>query len=162
MDTTQLPHDFKEFLKLLDDHQVEYLLIGGYAVGYYGYPRATADMDVWIAIHPDTAEKICTVLHAFGMRSTTLVPQLFLEPGRIIRMGVPPLRIEILTTIDGVDFTTCFARRQRAVIDSVSVNLIHVDDLKRNKHASGRHKDLDDIEHLERTSSLPASSGTQR
>lgn len=69
MATIHLPQDFKEFLKLLNDHQVEYLLVGGYAVGYYGYPRATADMDIWIALHPKNAEKIVSALIEFGVTS---------------------------------------------------------------------------------------------
>lgn len=66
MATIRLPHDFKEFLQLLNSHRVEYLLIGGHAVGYYGYPRATADMDVWVAMHPQNAEKLVTALKEFG------------------------------------------------------------------------------------------------
>lgn len=145
---THLPPDFKEFLALLHSHQVEYLLIGGYAVGYYGYPRATADMDIWIAIHPDNATKVCAALQAFGMTAPDLRPTLFLEKEKIIRMGVPPLRIEILTTISGVAFEDCYAQRQLITIDGIPVHLIHLDHLKKNKQASGRHKDLDDLEHL--------------
>ncbi|MBI2344106.1 MAG: hypothetical protein HYV02_07220 [Deltaproteobacteria bacterium] len=150
MVTIQLPPDFKEFLKLLHSHQVEYLLIGGYAVGYYGYPRATADMDVWIAISPTNAEKLCAVLHEFGMTMPQLVPALFLERDKIIRMGVPPLRIEILTSISGVTFEDCFARRQTVMIEDVPTLLISMDDLRQNKQASGRHKALDDLEQLPR------------
>ncbi len=148
MVTTQFPPDFKEFLKLLHSHHVEYLLIGGYAVGYFGYPRATADIDIWIAVHPTNAQKMCTVLQAFGMSAPTLTPALFLETEKIIRMGVPPLRIEVLTSISGVSFADCYQRREAAMIDGIPITIINLEDLKRNKQASGRHKDLDDLDHL--------------
>ncbi len=146
MDIT-LPPDFKEFLKLLNRHGVEYLLIGGYAVGYHGYPRATNDMDIWIAVHPDNAERVVTVLRAFGFDTPDLSIDLFLQDN-IVRMGLPPMRIELLTTISGVQFAACYAERVTATFDGVIVDLISLPSLKVNKQASGRHKDLDDLEHL--------------
>ncbi|NQT92719.1 MAG: hypothetical protein HQ559_08155, partial [Lentisphaerae bacterium] len=83
-----LPDDFKEFLRLLNETDVQYLLIGGYAVGYHGYPRATADMDIWVAIAPDNASRLVDVFNRFGMRDPKLTPSLFQERGKIIRMGV--------------------------------------------------------------------------
>lgn len=145
---TRLPPDFREFLQLLNAHQVEYLLIGGYAVGYHGYPRATADMDVWIAINPANAAKVVTVLEEFGFQATELSTELFLIEDRIIRMGVPPLRIEISTGIDGVEFDECYAQRITDAVDGVAVNLINLRHLKINKQASGRAKDLNDLENL--------------
>src|ERR1051325_7498858 len=100
----ELPPDFKEFLRLLNAHRVEYLLIGGYAVGFYGYPRATNDLDIWIAVHPANAEKMVAVLKDFGFNTPELNSQLFLEEDRIVRMGLPPIRIEVATKISGVDF----------------------------------------------------------
>ena len=90
-------------MKLLNEHHVEYLLIGGYAVGYYGYPRATGDIDIWIAANQANAEKIMAALEEFGFGDTGMTADLFVEPDQIVRMGNPPLRIEILTTISGVD-----------------------------------------------------------
>jgi len=148
MATIRLPPDFKEFLQLLGSHQVEYLLIGGHAVGYHGYPRATADMDVWIAIHPQNAEKLVAVLKEFGFDVPELSTNLFLKEKQIVRMGVPPMKIEILTTISGVNFAECHAERTIDVIDGVEVNIISLKHLKVNKKASGRHKDLNDLEHL--------------
>ena len=147
MDIT-LPPDFKEFLRLLNTHGVEYLLIGGYAVGYHGYPRATNDMDIWIAIHPDNAERMVTVLRAFGFDTPDLSIDLFLQDHSIVRMGIPPMRIEVFTTISGVQFAACYAERVTTMIDEVDVNLISLPYLKTNKQASGRYKDLDDLEHL--------------
>lgn len=148
MATSLLPSDFKEFLKLLNSYHVEYLLIGGYAVGYYGYARATTDMDIWIAVHPDNAEKMVAVLREFGFGVAALSPQLFLTQNKIIRMGLPPFRIEILTNISGVDFSECYQHRTTAMIDGVEISVIGLQQLKANKRASGRHKDLDDLDNL--------------
>jgi predicted nucleotidyltransferase len=144
----KLPPDFKDFLRLLRTHGVDYLLIGGYAVGYHGYPRTTNDLDIWIAIRQDNAEKTAAALREFGFDTPQVTAQLFLEEGRIVRMGEPPMRIEIATTISGVTFDECFARKVVDELDGVEVDLIHLRDLKVNKQASGRFKDLDDLEHL--------------
>jgi len=133
---------------LLNAHHVEYLLIGGYAVNYYGYPRATADMDIWIAVHPANADRVVAALKEFGFDLPDLSPDLFLRDWQIIRLGVPPIRIEISTTISGVDFGECYAARVEDILDGVPVSLIRLQDLKRNKKVSGRHQDLADLEHL--------------
>jgi hypothetical protein len=143
-----LPLDFKEFLSLLNENDVEYLLIGGYAVGYHGYPRATNDMDVWIAINPKNAERIVTALKEFGFDTPDLSANLFMEENKIVRMGMPPMRIEISTGISGVDFGECYRDRVIDILDGVPVNIINLSQLKINKKASGRHKDLNDLENL--------------
>lgn len=143
-----LPPDFKEFLKLLNAHEVEYLLIGGYAVGYHGYPRATAHMDIWIAMNSDNADRIVTVLKEFGFNPPELSPDMFLKEWRIIRLGVPPVRIEIATTISGVNFSECYAERISDMLDGMEVNIISLKHIKINKKASGRHQDLADLENL--------------
>lgn len=148
MATINLPPDFREFLKLLNDRSVEYLLIGGYAVAYHGYPRATADIDIWIAVHPQNAEKTVGALKDFGFDLPQLTRDLFLKEKQIIRMGMPPMRIEIATTISGVDFQECWAERIVDVLDGVEVNIIGLKQLKLNKKAAGRHKDFDDLENL--------------
>ncbi|MFZ0132586.1 MAG: hypothetical protein WAK95_08575 [Desulfobacterales bacterium] len=148
MPVANLPQDFKEFLRLLNSHGVEYLLIGGYAVAYHGYPRATADMDIWVAMEPENANKIVAALKEFGFDLPELSTDLFLIPEKIIRMGAPPIRIEIMTSISGVTFGDCYASRVADDLDGVSVSLISLEDLKGNKKASGRYKDLDDLEHL--------------
>lgn len=144
----RLPRDFKDFLELLKSHQVEYLLIGGYAVGYYGYPRATGDMDIWIAIHPRNAARVVAALKEFGFDVPNLSVNLFLQENKITRMGIPPMRIEILTTISGVSFAECYAKRTTTIIDGIEINLISLPDLKINKKASGRFKDLSDLANL--------------
>jgi len=148
MATTHLPPDFKEFLKLLNAHKVEYLLIGGYAVGYHGYPRATADMDIWIAMNRANAARMVAVLKEFGFEPPDLSQRLFLKEWQVIRLGVPPVRIEIATTISGVKFSDCYAHRIMDELDGVKVNLIGLEHLKANKKASGRHQDLADLENL--------------
>jgi hypothetical protein len=124
------------------------LLIGGYAVGYYGYPRTTKDIDIWIAIHPENAERMVAALRQFGFDVPELSVNLFLQEKSIVRMGVPPLRIEIITVISGVSFEECYAERKVDVIDGVEVSLISLKHLKINKKASGRFIDLNDLEHL--------------
>lgn len=149
MATIPLPPDFREFLKLLNDQKVKYLLIGGYAVGYHGYVRATADMDIWIARNPSNAERVVKALHKFGFDADKLSANLFLEIDQVIRMGVPPMRIEVLTSISGVEFKECYDTRIKESWDDISVNIISLEKLKQNKQASGRLKDLNDLEHLE-------------
>ncbi|MBI2757135.1 MAG: hypothetical protein HYX49_00485 [Chloroflexi bacterium] len=143
-----LPTDFKEFLRLLKEHDVRYLIIGGYAVGYHGYPRATEDLDIWVAVHPDNALKLVSVLKVFGFDNPDLTPDLFLQKPKIIRMGFPPMRLEISTSISGVEFDECYQTRIVDVLDGVEVNLIDLEHLKRNKKASGRAKDIADLENL--------------
>jgi predicted nucleotidyltransferase len=148
MATIQLPSDFKDFLRLLKEHEVRYLLIGGYAVSYHGYIRATGDMDIWIAIHPDNAHKIVAVLKVFGFDHPELNEDLFLRENKILRMGVPPVRLEITTSISGVQFDECYQARVVDVLDGIEVNLIDLENLKKNKKASGRPKDLVDFQKL--------------
>ena len=148
MATPLLPEDFKEFLKLLNEKKVEYLLIGGYAVGYYGYVRATADMDVFIACNAENADNTLNALREFGFTLPDSAREVFLKPDSVARMGVPPFRIELLTTISGVSFDECYAERVVDMIDGVEVPIISLHHLKTNKTASGRLKDLSDLEHL--------------
>ena len=145
MATIRLPPDFKDFLKLLKEHKVQYLLIGGYAVGYHGYPRATANMDIWIAMRSENAEKIVSVLREFGFDVPELSAELFLKDKQIVRMGVPPVKLEITTSISGVDFDECYRERVIDILDGIEVNLISLKHLKINKKASGRYKDLNDL-----------------
>ena len=106
-------------------------------------------MDVWVARHEQNAQRIVAALEAFGFGAATgASAEVFLKPDQVVRMGNPPLRIELLTGISGVGFAACFARRIVAVLDGVPVNLIGLDDLKTNKAASGRTKDRSDLEHL--------------
>lgn len=148
MATIRLPPDFKEFLSLLNAHQVEYLVVGGYAVGFHGYPRATVDIDIWIGRSQETADKMVVVLREFGFDVPNLSRDLFLREDQIVRMGVPPIRLEIFTAIPGVEFESCYRSRVVGEIDGIHVSLINLEDLKTNKRASGRNKDLADLDGL--------------
>jgi len=148
MATIRLPPDFKDFLKLLNSEQVEYLLVGGYAVGYHGYPRATGDIDLWVARDGANADRLVRVLHKFGFSPASLAAESFLQPDKVIRIGMPPLRIELLTSVTGLDFAACYPNRVAADIDGVAIPVITLDDLKRNKSACGRPKDQDDVRNL--------------
>ncbi len=148
MEPIELHPDFKDFLKLLNVHNVKYLIVGGYAVGFYGYPRATGDIDVWIEVDSKNAERILRALRDFGFSNKELSKELFLKEEKIVRMGVPPVRLEIITSASGVDFADCFKRRVVQKIDTIPVNFISLKDLKENKQKSGRYKDLEDLNHL--------------
>jgi len=144
----QLPPDFKELLQLLNSKKIEYLVIGGYAVAFHGYPRATGDLDIWIAVSKENAHKTVEALKEFGFDVPQLKEEIFLEKEKNIRMGNPPLRIEILTSIDGVEFDKCYKNKQTATINNIEINFMSLDDLKKNKKSSGRYQDLADIENL--------------
>jgi len=148
MATPVLPPDFKDFLQLLNANGVEYLLIGGYAIGYHGYVRATADMDIWVARNAENAAKTAATLRQFGFTLPELSEGLFLKEENIVRMGVPPFRIEVLTSISGVEFEACYAARVTDMIDGIPVNIISLPHLKVNKQACGRDRDLVDLRHL--------------
>lgn len=147
MATIHLPPDFKEFLQLLNSQNVEYMVVGGYAVGYYGYPRATGDMDVWIAFSPTNLRALVEVFRQFGF-AVPDPPEAFLAEGQFIGIGNRPLRIEVLTSISGVTFQECYAERIEEEVDGVRVNFIGLTQLKVNKQASGRLKDLNDVKNL--------------
>ena len=144
----EFPKDFKEFLQLLNSKEIEYLVIGGYAVGYHGYPRATGDMDVWIARNEGNAIKMVGALKEFGFDLPKLDKNIFLKENKVIRMGVPPMRLEILTSIDGVEFEKCFKNRVIADFKIFKANFISKDDLLMNKRSSGRPQDLVDFNKL--------------
>ena len=148
MDAPLLTDDFREFLKLLNAHGVDYMVVGGYAVALHGYPRATIDLDLWVRAAADNAQRIIDAVKAFGFDSPQLDPRVFVAPDQIVRFGVPPFRIEIMTTLSGVTFDACRARAGVQEIDGVAVPVISREDLKTNKRAAGRHKDLADLEQL--------------
>jgi len=148
MGTIHLPQDFKEFFQSFNQHEVEYLLVGGYAVGYHGYPRATMGIDVWVASNPENARRVVAAFEDFGFGGQVLVEGLFLESDQVVRMGLPPMRIEILTSISGVEFKVAYDQRIEDVLDGVPVKLISLQHLKANKVAAARAKDLADLEEL--------------
>ncbi|MEA5451096.1 DUF6036 family nucleotidyltransferase [Leptolyngbya sp. CCNP1308] len=143
-----LNQDFKEFVQSLNDNQVRYLVIGGYAVAFHGYPRYTKDIDIWIEMTPENAANMLKALEQFGFAALNLQATDFLTPDQVIQLGYPPSHIDLITTPNGVDFATCFASRLEMVLDEIAVNFIDLENLKLNKRASGRLQDLADLENL--------------
>ena len=144
----RLTPDFKEFLSLLNSAGIEYLLIGGYAVALYGHVRPTKDMDVWVATNETNLRLLVEAFEKFGFGKNSLPDPLFKPPQTVLRMGVPPNRLEVLSEIAGVRFADCYEHRQYMTIDGVSVPVISLDDLKKNKSATGRARDAADVEEL--------------
>jgi len=141
--------DFKEFIQSLNDNQVRYLVVGGYAVAIHGYPRYTKDMDIWIELSQENAARMITALDQFGFSSLGLHENDFLVEDQIIQLGYPPRRIDIITTLMGVEFSECYEKRLPIEIEGVMVAFIDLDNLRRNKKATGRLQDLADLEMLE-------------
>jgi predicted nucleotidyltransferase len=148
MAKVNLDPDFKELLELLNSAGVEYLVLGGYAVIHYGYRRATDDLDIWIAIDLENARKVSTALQRFGFSAGKVKPSMFQAKGKVFIFGREPIRVDILTSPSGLDFPEAYARRKVVNWDGVQVPLISLEDLRTNKRASGRAKDLADLENL--------------
>lgn len=140
--------DFREFIQSLNADNVRYLIVGGYAVALHGYPRYTKDLDIWIELSAENASNILKALEHFGFSSLGLVQTDFLVPDQIIQLGYPPSRIDIITTLPGVNFSECYPDRIMEIIEGVPINFIDLDNLKKNKKASGRYQDLADLENL--------------
>jgi hypothetical protein len=144
----QLTKDFVDLFRLLNAHGVRFLVIGGYAVGFHGYPRGTKDLAVWIANDPENAERVAKALTQFAFPTSGVDPAIFLKPKAMIRMFPPPNTIEILTSISGVAFEDCYPRRVSNSQAGVEIPFIGKSDLLANKRASGRLQDLLDVERL--------------
>jgi Nucleotidyltransferase of unknown function (DUF6036) len=144
-----LNEDFREFIQLLIANDVRYLVVGGYAVAFHGYPRYTRDIDIWIEPAKENAVKLVTALDEFGFGSLGLQSQDFVVPDQIIQLGYAPNRIDLLTSVPGVDFRRCYESRIQTVIDGVNVSFIDLENLKKTKRASGRLQDMADLENLE-------------
>ncbi len=114
--------DFDAFIELLNSHGVKYLVVGGHAVAFHGYPRYTKDLDVWVEVSLENAQKILEVLHAFGFGKAGATLEHFTEPGKVVVMGVPPRRIDILTSVDGLAFDDCYEERQIIEVGGVSLS----------------------------------------
>jgi hypothetical protein len=140
--------DFKEFVELLIKNEVEYMIVGGYAVGIHGYPRYTGDLDIWLHNTPENAIRILKAVNEFGFSTYGLSQSDFIKPDSIIQLGYPPMRIDLLTQIDGVRFDACFPNRKEVEIEGLKINFIGYHDLMKNKKASGRNRDKDDMENL--------------
>jgi predicted nucleotidyltransferase len=141
--------DFREFIGLLNKYKAKYMVVGGYAVGIHGHPRYTGDLDIWLLPDDDNANKILNAIKDFGFDSLDIKATDLTKEDSIIQLGYPPLRIDLLTNIDGVEFDDCYPNKKEIKIDGLQVYFIGYTDLIKNKKASGRHQDLGDIENLE-------------
>jgi hypothetical protein len=148
MDTIHLPRDFKEFIQCMNSAGVEYLLVGGYAVGFHGAPRFTADMDIWVGVDRSNAQKLGRALEQFGFHDPQVISGAFVRPNSVFRIGHPPLQIDLLAEVSGCDFADWYSRREILIRDGIEISLISFDDLKLNKRAAGCAKDLGDLEGL--------------
>ena len=144
-----LNQDFREFIELLNEKGVKYLVIGGYAVAFHGYPRYTKDIDFWIWLDEKNAERMLEVLHDFGFTSLGIKKEDFLDENMVIQLGYPPNRIDLLTDLEAVNFESCYESRNVMDFDGLKVNFIDAENLIKTKRAVGRMQDLLDVENLE-------------
>ena len=146
MGTLNLNPHFQEFSKCLTAHEVRYLLIGGYAVGFHGWPRNTKDIDFWIAGDLENQVRVINALREFAFPD--IQDDLLREESVIVRFGVPPHRIEIIRQITGIEFEQAWKNRVDWTGERFHIPVIGLADLRQNKAASGRSQDLADLEHL--------------
>ena len=144
----KLDKDFNEFVELFVARGVRFLVVGGYALAAHGYPRATDDFDAWVWANSENAEKIVECLAEFGFGGLNLTTDDFTTLDRVVQLGYPPYRIDIITSISGVKFDNAWANRLVVDVDGLQVPFIGRDDLLKNKRATGRPKDLLDVERL--------------
>lgn len=145
-----LNNDFKDMLRCLLDEKVDFLLVGGYALGAHGYPRATKDIDFWLWADNLNAQRVYRALAKFGAPMNQISASDFTEPGVVYQIGVPPNRIDLVTTVDGVEFKTCYQNRVTITIQNLAIPVISKQDLIRNKRATGRAQDQLDADVLEK------------
>jgi hypothetical protein len=145
---------FLDFLRLLESHKVEFVVVGGYAVGVHGFPRYTGDLDVFVAINRENANRLIRVFKEFGFASLNLKPEDFLEADMVVEIGREPIKIQILTGIDGISFERCRNDRIVVNVSGTQIPFIGFDSLLANKAASPRNKDRIDLEELTRIRDL--------
>lgn len=145
----ELDRDFSEFVASCAAHDVRFLIVGGYAVAAHGHPRFTKDLDVWVWVGEQNADRLVAALADFGFGSLGLTPADFMEENVVIQLGYPPKRIDILTGIDGVEFHECWGRRVEFAVGDQVLPFLSAEDLIANKRASGRAQDLADVSALE-------------
>ena len=140
--------DFSDMLLELSAAKVDYLVVGAYAVAAHGHPRATGDLDIWVRADSKTAPRIMLALKNFGAPVGEVNESDFANPSIIFQIGVPPGRIDIITTVSGLEFDSAWENRVALTIEEVSFPVLGFDDLIANKRASGRPKDIVDLEAL--------------
>lgn len=145
----EIQNDYKELLALFNAHGVKYVVAGAYALAFHGAPRFTGDIDLFIQPTPDNAARILAALRDFGFGDVGLTEDDFIQPDNVIQLGVPPIRINLLTSIDGVSWSEVVQGKVAGRYADISVHFIGKDQYIRNKQASGRTKDIADIEALQ-------------
>ncbi len=145
---TPLPPDFSDFIRLLNRHRVKYVVVGGYAVAFHGYARYTGDIDFFVENSVTNANALQRVFKDFGFDNPPPDSALFQEDRRIVRIGFPPMRVEVTNHIDGVTFNDCFSNRVKSRVGGIQVPFIDLERLRQNKSAAGRPKDLEDLRRL--------------
>ena len=146
----KLQKDLREFIELLNSHGVEYVLVGGHAVAFHGYPRYTGDIDFLVRPTEENASQIVTVLEAVGFSDAHEIKASLTQPEKIIELGRPPNRIDILTSASGVDFEEVWKQAISGQLDGLPVRFPDLRSLLTNKRAAGRAKDLADVDELEK------------
>lgn len=141
-------NEFSEFLRLLREESVEFVVVGGFAVAFHGYPRATNDLDLFFRGTEENIRRLCRALERFDIPTGESSVREFGEPGIIIRIGMPPVRLELINTISGLSFEEVWERRVEDVYGNTPTSYISLADLLANKKASGRPKDLADADEL--------------
>ena len=154
MKLTNLEQDFLDFIRLCNNYNVKYLVIGGYAVAIYGYPRLTKDLDVCIQVSEENAGKMTQVINDFGLGSLKLKKEDFLTKDFVTQLGYPPVRIDILNDLDAVSFDDAWKKRIVVTISDVAINFIGYDELLKVKEMAGRKQDIADIEKLKKRNKL--------
>lgn len=144
----EVQKDFNEFLALLNAHEVDFMIVGGYALAYHGVPRYTGDIDVFVKPDRKNAQRIIKVLEEFGFSSLELSIDDFLNEDNVVQLGLPPVRIDIITSISGVSWEQADATKEPGLYGNVPVNYIGKKQYVANKKAIGRAKDIADIEAL--------------
>ena len=143
-----LNKDYKEMLQILLNNKVRFLVVGAYAMGVYGYPRATGDIDIWVEASSENSEKIHQSLSEFGAPLSEVTKTTFCEEGIVFQIGVAPRRIDIITKIDGVDFNKAYSDKQKIEIEGIKIPFLSKEDLIKNKESTGREKDKLDAKYL--------------
>ncbi len=144
----KLHQDYKEFIKLLNETKVEYLVVGAFALAFHGLPRYTGDIDFWVNNTEANSKKVYSCLKEFGFPMSKITERDFMSEDLIFQMGYPPVRIDIITGVSGLNFENSFKNKEIRKSGSIKIYYINIDDLKKNKKASGRAKDLADLEEI--------------
>lgn len=145
-----LNEDYKEMLQILLNNEVKFLVVGAYAMGAQGYPRATGDFDIWVESSSENSKKVYNSLAEFGAPLGQINPETFTEKRIVFQIGLAPRRIDILTFIDGVEFIEAYKDKENIEIENISIPFLSKENLIKNKEATGREKDKLDANYLKK------------